>query len=102
MAANSTQSKTVVIKIKGAQPSQKSVSMNVGDNIQFDSDGTYTIDWVDETGKSGTYWKPQPKVINPGLNPSQNALPSADKHTLTYTLNGRVEAQGTGTVKVGS
>ena len=108
MAANPVPLPTQEITITNGVPDPENVSIDKDGSIQFNSDGTYPIDWKDEHGNKATFWDPQPATVTPGLNPVQYATSSANHHTLTYTLGPkstaeeRIETQGGGTVKVGS
>lgn len=103
MAANPKILPPYPISITNETPDPDAVSIAKDGSIQFTSDADYTIEWQDEHGKKGNFWSPQPTTVTQGLNTVQEALPSADHHTLSYSL-GRDprQAQGGGTIKVGS
>ncbi|HEV2468500.1 MAG TPA: hypothetical protein VGS78_04855 [Candidatus Sulfotelmatobacter sp.] len=103
MAANPKTAPPYPISITDGTPDPDSVSIDKDGSIQFTSDAEYTIEWEDEHGNKKTFWSPQPDTVSAGVNQAQDALPSADHHTLTFTLTDDTkEAQGGGTVKVGS
>lgn len=103
MAANPKTFPTQEIAITDETPNPDPVSIDKGGSIQFNSDADYTIEWQDEHGNKKTFWSPQPTSVSQGLNEVQYALPSADDHTLSYTLGADPKAvQGGGTIKVGS
>ena len=120
MAANPKILPPYPISITNETPNPGAIGIDKDGCIQFTSDANYTIEWQDEHGSKKTFWSPQPGTVSPGVNPVQDALPSADHHTLTYTLNSnsgtatdrqatqggaaidRQAAQGGGTIKVGT
>jgi hypothetical protein len=102
MAANPKVLPPYPISITGTTPDPKSVKIDSDGSIQFTSSDECTIEWKDEHGKKGTFWSSQPGKITKGVNGVQDALPSADHRTLTYTLDNGTLTQGGGTIKVGS
>lgn len=103
MAANPKILPPYPISITNETPNPDAVSIANDGSIQFTSDADYTIEWQDEHGNKKTFWSPQPGKVTKGLNPVQDALPSADHHKLSYTLAlDPKAAQGGGTVKVGT
>ena len=115
MAANPKILPPYPISITNDTPNPAAIAIDKDGCIQFTSDANYTIEWKDEHGNKGTFWSPQPPTVSQGVNPVQDALPSADHHTLTYTLGPKftaeavkitaeetIAAQGGGTIKVGT
>jgi len=103
MAANPKALPPYPISITGTTPNPPSAKIEHDGSIQFTSNDECTIEWQDEHGNKKTFWSPQPGKVTQGVNGVQDALPSADHHTLTYTLlNDAKAAQGGGTIKVGS
>lgn len=112
MAANPKTVPPYPILITGVTPDPEAIEIDKGGSIQFTSNDECTIEWQDEHGNKKTFWSPQPATVSQGVNGVQDALPSADHHTLTYTLSSgtansgaatdQQAAQGGGTIKVGS
>lgn len=103
MAANPKALPPYPISITDETPNPDAVSIASDGSIQFTSDADYTIEWQDEHGNKKTFWSPQPGKVTQGVNPVQDALPSADHHKLSYTLAyDDKQTQGGGTIKVGS
>jgi hypothetical protein len=103
MAANPKTLPPYPITITGVTPDPEAIEIDKGGSIQFTSSDECTIEWQDEHGNKKTFWHLQPGKVKQGVNDVQDALPSADHHTLTYTLvNDTKAAQGGGTIKVGS
>jgi hypothetical protein len=103
MAANPKILPPYPISITNETPDPDAVSIANDGSIQFTSDADYTIEWQDEHGNKKAFWSPQPETVTAGVNPVQDALPSADHHKLTYKLGpAPLAAQGGGTVKVGT
>lgn len=103
MAANPKTLPPYPITITDETPDPDELEIPKDGSIQFTSDAQYTIEWQDEHGNKGTFWHKQPGTVNQGVNEVQDATPSADHHTLSYTLSDDTkQTQGGGTIKVGS